>query len=409
MPEQTGQPLRALLRRRLIDRLPSRRDCLEAGAMVAAAGFVSSLSPQTHPQAHAADLSPYLPRLKDFRDRLHDKARAWVLTGADAITRVDDSGRKTFIYTVDLAQLMEHFAAAGDLQPYMKLRDFAIEHVVIDRKDDPFTKGFVLWRRDVKAEPDASGTTEALRVARALWTGGKVLNRPEDKAIALMIIDGYARHYTIDQDIWLIRNYFSFGTRSFANNTFVIDYDADFLRQVADDLKASDPKQHQAVSELATNSYGLMRRTPTPCGLLYDLVQPELKTMYWGIDVAAFSPNDIVQTNNACTTAATIAKGEPAIAKKVLAFVTGKQASEGKIFQHYYGRTGERVSKRGMGASENMAIAKLGALLGDKAAVALFVQAGLPHWENFVSTAGPASAWAASEILLGLKEVLAAG
>ncbi|QOV92153.1 hypothetical protein [Humisphaera borealis] len=390
-----------------MDRVPSRRECLEAGALAAMAGFVTSLSPQTHPQADAADLAPYVPRLNDLRDRLHDKARVWAMGGAETVARPGKSPSDTFVYTVELAQLMEHFARAGDLEPYLKLRQFAVEHVIIDKADDPFTTGFVLWRRAIKVQPDASGTTEGLRMARALWASGKVLNRPQDKSLALTILDGYGRHYTIDQDIWLIRNYFSFGSRSFANNTYVIDYDADFLHAVADDIRESDPAAHKPIADLAARSYELMRRTPTPCGLLYDLVQPELKTMYWGIDVSVFSPNDIVQTNNACTTAATIAKGESGIARKVLAFVKNKLASDGKVYSHYYGRTGERVSRRGIRASETMAIAKLGALLDDKAAVAQFIQIGLPHWEQFVSSAGPEEAWAASEILLGLREVLA--
>ena len=409
MEKESGQsePGRSFLGR-LRDRIPSRRECLEAGGLAAVAGFVSSLSPQTHPQADVADLLPYVPRLNDLRDRLHDKARGWVMGGVESIARPGKTAADSFVYTVDLAQLMEHFARAGDLEPYLKLRQFALDHVIIDKADDAFTKGFVLWRCVPKATPDASGTTEALRVARALWTGGKAFSRPEDKSVALIILDGYGRHYTIDQDIWLIRNYFNFGSRSFANNTFVIDYDADFLRLVAEDLKDGDPKVRQQVADLADKSYELMRRTPTPCGLLYDLVQPELKTMYWGIDVSAFSPNDVVQTNNACTTAATITKGESGIARKVLAFVKNKLVADGKVYSHYYGRTGERVLRRGLRASENMAIAKLAALLDDKSAVAQFVQVGLPHWENFVNTAGAEEAWAASEMLLGLGEVLVA-
>lgn len=392
--------------RRWTDRLPSRRECLEAGGLTAMAGFVSSLAPPSHRPAHAADLSPELPRLIDLQERLHAKVRGWVMAGVNGLARKGATEADSFVYTVDLAQLMEHFALADDLEPYLALRQFAVDHVIIDKPDDSFTKGFVLWRRNVKSEPDASGTTEALRVAKALWVGGKTFNRPEERRLALTIIDGYARHYTIDQDIWLIRNYFSFGSRAFANNTYVIDYDADFLRQAADDLRASDVEAAKRVGDLATNSYGLMRRTPTPCGLLYDLVQPELKTMYWGLEVAAFSPNDIVQTNNACTTAATIARGEPAIAQKVLAFVKNKLADEGKVYSHYYGRTGERVLRRGLGASETMAIAKLAALLGDRGTVTRFVTSGLPMWEAFVSTAGPDRAWAASEILLGFHEVL---
>ena len=47
---------------------------------------------------------------------------------------------------------------------------------------------------------------------------------------------------------------------------------------------------------MAAASLRLMsgRRAVTPCGLMYDLLQPELKTMYYEMDVSCFSPNDIV-------------------------------------------------------------------------------------------------------------------
>jgi hypothetical protein len=259
------------------------------------------------------------------------------------------------------------------------------------------------------AVPDASGTTEALRVAKALWAGYERLGRAEDRALALTILDGYAKHETVDQGIWLIRNYYAFAGKNFATNTFVIDYDADFVRRVADDLRTSDPERHNKMSVLADNSYALMRRAVAPTGLLYDLVQPELKTMYWGLDVAAFSPNDVVQTNNACTTAATVARGDPATARGALAFVTAKQVTEGKVYQYYYGRTGERVNKWGLGAAETAAVARLAALLDDRPAVSEFVRHGLAYWEDFAGRADPSMAWGASELLLGLREVLALG
>lgn len=392
--------------RRLRDRLPSRRECLEVGGIAAVAGFVSSLSPPSPLPAFDGDLSPLVPRLNDLESRLREKTAGWLKDRVEAIARPGKSPAESYVYTVELAQLMEYFALVGEADIYRRLRDFAVTHVVIDKPGEEFTKGFVLWRCVPGTKPDASGTTEALRIARALWAGDKAFNRPEDRSLALTILDGYGRHYTVDQDIWLIRNYFNFGSGAFSNNTFVIDYDADFVRRAADDLKSTDPAAHTRLADLATKSYELMRRTPTPCGLLYDLVQPELKTMYWGIEVAAFSPNDVVQTNNAATTAATIARGEPGIARRVLAFIKEKHAADGKVHSHYYGRTGERVLPRTLGASENLAIAKLAALLDDKPAVQQFVQDGLPRWENFVgSEAAPHHAWAASEMLLGLHEV----
>lgn len=394
---------------KLRGRAPSRRDVLTAAALAAAAGFASSPTPPMYRPTHSGDLSPYLPRLRAFHDRLNAKARRWVMAGPETIARKGETKATSYVYTVELAQLMEHFAAAGDLEPYLKLREFAARHVIVDRPDDPFTKGFVLWRCVPGATPDASGTTEALRVAKALWAGYERFGRGEDRALALTILDGYAKHETVDQGIWLIRNYFAFEGRNFATNTFVIDYDADFVRRVADDLKTSDPDRHKKVAALADNSYGLMRRAVAPTGLLYDLVQPEMKTMYWGLDVSAFSPNDVVQTNNACTTAATVAKGEPAIARRALAFVTGKQVSEGKVYQYYYGRTGQRVNKWGLGAAETVAVVKLAALLGDRPAVGEFVRHGVGYWEDMANKADPSTAWGTSEMLLGLREVLAMG
>ena len=416
MQQDQGQPgggrrswLRRLRDRALPRGAPSRRDVLTAAAVAAATGLVSSPAPPAYRPTHSGDLAPYLPRLRALHGRLHATARAWVMAGPQTIARKGDTPETSYVYTVELAQLMEHFAEAGDLEPYLTLRDFPARHLIVDRPDESFTRGFVLWRCVPGATPDASGTTEALRVAKALWAGHKKFGRAEDGALALSILDGYARHETVDQGIWLIRNYYAFAGKNFATNTFVIDYDADFVRRVADDVKASDPERHKKLSLLADNSYCLMRRAIAPTGLLYDLVQPELKTMYWGLEVAAFSPNDVVQTNNACTTAATVARGDPATARGVLAFVTSRQATGGKVYQYYYGRTGERVNAWGLGAAETAAVVRLAALLGDRPAVGEFVRHGLPYWEEFAAKADPGMAWGVSEILLGMRDVLAIG
>lgn len=409
MEESKGLPPNKRGRfRRLLDRRPTRRQVLESAALVAVAGTVGSVSPQNHPQAFPGDLSPFQPRLRVFRDRLHDKARGWIMAGVESITRPAEKKEDSFVYTVDVAQLMEHFAAMADIEPYLKLRDFAVKHLIINKLDDPYTRGFVLWKCVPDTTPDASGTTEALRVAKALWAGGNQFNRPEDKETAVMILGGYLRHANTDQGIWLIRNYFGFGTRSFANNTFVIDYDADFIRTVADASKG-DASRYDWLSKLADNSYTLMRRTKAPTGLLYDLVQPELKTMYWGLDVTAFSPNDVIQTNNACTTAATIAVGAPEMARSLLSFLVGKFQANNKLHQYYYGRTGEAVNNWGLGSAETASVVRLAALLGDRVAVATFIQTGLVYWESVSTSADASQAWGVSELLMGLRAAIALG
>jgi hypothetical protein len=54
--------------------------------------------------------------------------------------------------------------------------------VIVDKPDDPFTKGFVLWKCVPGATPDASGTTEALRLARALWAGQRRFGRARTRS-----------------------------------------------------------------------------------------------------------------------------------------------------------------------------------------------------------------------------------
>ncbi|HEX8913148.1 MAG TPA: hypothetical protein VF796_12385, partial [Humisphaera sp.] len=305
--------------------------------------------------------------------------------------------------------------AAKLVEPYLRLRDFAVKHLIVDDPKESFTRGFVLWRCVPGATPDASGTTEMLRVARALWRGADAFGRAEDRAVAVTIVEGYARHQTVQQGIWMINNYYAFASRSFATNSFVIDYDTDFLREVADwhQGKQAEADRAKRFKELADNSRELMRQTPSPCGLLYDLVQPELKTMYWGLDVCFFSPNDVIQTNNACTTAMTVAKDAPEVARGVLSFLLRRVQQAGGIHRYFYGRTGEPVNKMKLGPAEMMSAAMLAAKLNEPAAVGAFIDLGMVYWQSIaartVDTLPELDAWAwlVSELLIGIDVLLA--
>lgn len=383
---------------------PSRRQLVGAAAVAGLAGLVSSFAPASPKRSTDADLSPFLPRLREFRADLHRQARAWTLAGTLARGAERPEDRHT--YAVDVAQLMWSFAMLKDAEAYHKLRELAQRQLIVDDKDHPYTRGFVPWRVMDGQKPDASGTTEALRLARALWTGAAAFGRPADAELALFVLDGYARHGTTDKGIWMIANYFNFGTNSAATNTFVIDYDTDFVREVADSFNGKDAARYKAMTELADNCTGLMRRVVSPSGLLYDLVQPELKTMYYGMDVSAFSPNDIIQTNNTATTAGTIAKALPDIASGVLAFFVARAKD---LHVHYIGRTGERVRDMPIRAAEYASLARLAALLNDRAAVALFLEPAIHHIEKAVSQAKATDCWTVSELLIGLQAVIELG
>jgi hypothetical protein len=384
----------------------SRRRLLEAGLVTALGGVVSSLAPAAPLQENPPDLAALLPRVREMRAELQRRIRPWALgVAGGAMARKADRPEDRHTYAVDVAQVMWYFAAAGDLDPYLALREFAVNNLIIDNaKDDPFTRGFVLWRHNPGQKPDASGTTEALRMARALWTGAQKFGRPADAELALVLLDGYCRHEGTDQGIWLIRNYFNFASRGFATNSFIIDYDADLLSEVADAIRARGDAQRAArLAGVAERSYALMRKAVAPSGLLYDLLQPELKTMYFDRDVSFCSPNDVIQVNNACATAATVARGDPGIGRGVLAFLLPRAAT---IYIQYYGRTGEVARDLRISAPEYAAIARLAALLDHRAATVFAVERGIPYWERVVSSPPVGDVWMSSEVLLGLQAVL---
>ena len=269
---------------------------------------------------------------------LHGEVRARVLAGDFA--RADG-----FAYAVDVGELLRVAARLEDREMYAALREFALRRLIVDDPDDPYTRGFVLWRRapmppdspDSEDAPDASGTTEALRVSEGLWEGALAFGAGEDRELALMILDGYQRHASAAAGLLLIRNYFNFGSRDFATNSFLVDYAPDYLARVARDTGRQD------LADLAARSYEVIRAARTPAGLLYDVFQPEMATLFDDRRTLLFSPNDIVQTSNAAAIAATALEGAPEVASRVLGFCRERMPG---LRLAYYGRTGEPARQK---------------------------------------------------------------
>jgi hypothetical protein len=380
----------------------TRRRLLQASAAAGAAmslGMSASFAPEParQPDAPAPRLADYTAKVAALRDQVCALVRSWIDGGR--LVRPDG-----FVYAVDVAQLMACFVDAGDAEGYGRLREQALSHLVVDDKSDPFTRGFVLWRYrpdDPNPRPDASGTTEALRTAKALWLGAERFDRPADRELARVILAGYARHAGVEHGVWLVRNYFGFGTRSFATNSFLIDYDPDFVAEVA--RHTGDP----AAAGLAGKSYAVVRGAATPAGLLYDLVQPELKTMYPLLEgVVTFSPNDVVQLSNAATVANTVARGAPDVAGRVLEFAVDRPTA---LRMYHYGRTGEAVNDAAPGINEWSALTRLAAALGDLPAVAALLDRAVAAWDYYYNRLKPDApdAYVASEALGAMSAVLA--
>jgi hypothetical protein len=380
----------------------TRRRLLQASAAGAAAmtaGMTASFAPRpAAPGGHGTRVEDFLPTVTKLRDHVRTLARGWVDAGR--LVRPDG-----FVYAVDVAQLMACFADAGDAEGYARLRDDALKHLVVDDRSDPYTRGFVLWRYNpgaAEAKRDASGTTEGLRTARALWLGARRFDRPADRGLARTILDGYSRHQGVEHGVWMIRNYFGFGTRSFATNSFLVDYDPDFVADVARETGEAELKA------LADKSYAAVRGALTPAGLLYDLIQPELKTMYPLLEsVVTFSPNDVVQLSNATTVANTVAGGAPDVAGRVLKFATDRLGA-GSLRTYHYGRTGEAVNDSAAGINEWSGLTRLAAALGDRAATAALLVPAVAAWDYYYYQLKPEApdAYVASEALSAISAVL---
>jgi hypothetical protein len=329
--------------------------------------------------------------LVELRGRYEALARDWIAN--DRLARTDG-----WVYTVEWGHFLIYFALAGDRELFLRMRDHAVRSLIINEADDPVTRGFVLWRRKPGEVRDASGTTEMLRVAKGLWLGAQSFGRPADADLAVLILRGYARHAAVDQGIWLIRNYYSLTERHYATNSFLVDYDPDFVADVA------AARQDRELHDLAEKCYGVYRQAVAPCGLIYDLVQPEIKTLVGRRDVLFYSPNDIMGLHNSTTCAQVVARGLPNIAKGVLGFALARL---GDLRAYYFGRTGEAVDETSATLIEFNGLTRLATLAGGAIARQQFLRWAVPRWQEYLQRVKPADAYTVAEILLTLQAVIA--
>lgn len=320
---------------------------------------------------------------------LAEATRAWL---AEEDWARDDG----WVYAVDVAQLMLWSALSGDGEVYGKLHGFAVANLVLDRHDDPYTSGFVVWRWQRDAEPEASGTTEMLRLAEALWRGAEAFGSAEDRELAALILRGYARHTYVDNGVWLVRNYFNLATRAFATNSYLVDYAPDFVAEVAAALRDEE------LAEVAERSYELLADARAPTGLVYAIVQPEVATLM-DERLVIFSPNDVVQLSNSATAAERAVEGWPNVARGVLAFAKQKAP---RLCVSYYGRTGEVAISRPCGVETWAGLVRLAALLGDREALDLFLPYLVEAATDAADDAPEPRLYVAGELLLGLRAAL---
>ena len=295
------------------------------------------------------------------------KVRATVnlAAGTSQLARSDG-----YVYTVDVSQLLTYAALTGDSALYRPLRDFAVFKLLSDTVADPYTRGFVLWRRKEGAPPDASGTTEGLRVAEGLWAGAEAFGDTVARSRAILIVHGYARHGYEDQGVWLIRNYFNFQSRTFATNSYLVDYDPDFVQLVANVTRDS------ALHDVARRSNKLVRDALTPTVLLYEVIQPEIITALPVLTTPVFSPNDLVSILNTCTVAERVVQSQPDIGRGVLRFM---RRHERENALYYYGRTGEPMKEDDLRLAPLACLVRLSLKLDDRSGALRYTKEMLRH------------------------------
>ncbi len=281
------------------------------------------------------------------------------ITPAEAIGPLRDAALRTlnrsggvrddgYVYAVDVGQLATFAALAGDRELYDPLRRIILDQLLVRRVPGDPAHGMIAWRFHRPASPadtpapaselltvEASGTTEALRAAEALWRGTQAFDDLEDRDTIALIIDAYARHAYDFDGTWMIRNYFNLDPRvyHFSTNSFLVDYDPDLLAELADAFGRPDWQT------IADRSAALIDRAATPAGLLHQMIRPEVSTIMPGFAPdGIYSLDGVEQINNVLTVAERCVTTNPELARGVLAFC---QRKLGDLRLYYEAQTGQ--------------------------------------------------------------------
>ncbi|MGB0388448.1 MAG: hypothetical protein ACPGWR_26820 [Ardenticatenaceae bacterium] len=331
-----------------------------------------------------------IAEVESVRAQVHKNIQRWLAGG-------DLARPNGYVYAIDIAQLLIYFADVGDLENYNRFRQLALDNLIINDRSDPFTQGFVGWRYSPSEPVDASGTTEALWIANGLWKGFQQFYDPTDEELAQLILNGYAEHGFVDQQVWFIRNYFNFETRAFAPNSYMVNYHPDFVQEVA------SKSNNDNLTTLAENSNQLIRQSQAPSGLLHSIVLPELKTLYPEFNVVVFSPNDIIQLSNACAIAETAVETDPELGRQVLSFA---ENNFDDLKSYYYGHTGEPAHDLPARFTEWTCLVRLSARLNDATLTPKLIEQALPFWKSFSERPGPPRLYQAGQMLLTIDAII---
>jgi hypothetical protein len=277
---------------------------------------------------------------EDFRgtaQKLDGELRRWLRDHGPA--RKDGSS----VHALDLAPVLLYAAQRGDKELYLKVLP-GTQPLILTEQSGVYTAGFVLWRRVKDLAPEISGATEAIWMARALAAGAQAFGRPADRAQALRILDGYAKHAFELQNVWLVRKYYSFAGSNFASLSTPAAYHADFLDALEQDGAKGD------WVGLAERSYALIERTRNAAGLLNPVIQPEIGAGFPEMGLETYAPDGVASLEDSCLGAEGVARGAPRVGNAVLDFILDgdHHRRSGTLWAYYDARSGEPVEDKSL-------------------------------------------------------------
>lgn len=172
------------------------------------------------------------------------------------------------------------------------------------------------WKRRGQEPPDASGTTETMLSAKALWLAGVLWKNESLREESLSLIRGYLAHESGKEKSWQIRNYYNYGTRAFATNSYALGYFPDFLFEVARSGLLPE------ASEAAARSLRFLRNASLPNGLFSSSFDPELRTLFPEAEFSFhFSPDFRIKPGDSAFIALEMAESDPSIPRRTLALL----------------------------------------------------------------------------------------
>ena len=219
-------------------------------------------------------------------------------------------------YAVDAALFLLYAVESGNRALFDELLPPFRQAFLVSFEGGAHTSGMVGWKRRAQEPPDASGTTETMLAAKALWRAGVLWENESYLEESLSLIRGYLAHESGKEKSWQIRNYYNYGTRAFATNSYALGYFPDFLFEVARSGLLLE------ASEAADRSLRFLRNAALPNGLFSSSFDPELRTLFPESEFSYhFSPDFRIKPGDSAFIALEMAESDPSIPRRTLALL----------------------------------------------------------------------------------------